>query len=309
MRKIRIGVWSEEKEYVSRLAAFLQRFGKGLWEVFAFTQPQAVQIHLHKESLDMLIGTDKEGLKEYENQKKLIKIWLTECKEESKCLEEAWFELYRYQGAENIGAYIYKILREKHSNTDISKKLVVMYSPIGRCGKTTFALDFIKEASYGRWLYIGLEDYSSFGSENLEQKQEGDMFLYHWKEHNAQQVQKTLVESKQIIITGNSFFDARQLMISDFEWLRDIVQGMVFRGILFDMGSGVLQDFHMLKVFDDILVPYLEEEKALNKKEQFEKQFSYHDMEEEKKHLHYINMAARTEWKIEMQKIFGGDDG
>lgn len=309
MRKMRIGVWDEEKEYVSRLAAFLQRFGKGKWEVVAFTETQAVQIHLQKDSLDMLIGTNKKTLKEYQNKKDIIKVWLTECKELSKCLEEDWFELYRYQGANNIGAYIYKILEEKYTNIDKAKQLVVMYSPIGRCGKTTFALDFIKEASYGRWLYIGLEDYSSFGGNNLEQIQEGDTFLYYWKEHNEQKVQKILIESNQIIITGSSFFDARQLEISDFKWLKDIVQGMDFRGILFDMGSGVLQDFHMLMVFDVVLVPYVEEEKAMNKKEHFEKQFTYHNMEKQKTNLHYINMTRKTEWKTEMEKIFGGRAG
>lgn len=308
MQKFKIGVWDDEIEYVTRLTAFLQKYGKGKWDVSAFTDEKTIQAYLKKNSLDLIVGTDEDGLKIFREDDQISKLWLTDDAKKTVMDKPEWNVLYRFQSVDVIGKKIKQIIKEKQCNQDKSKWLVAIYSPIGRCGKTTFALDFVKTDTYGRWLYVGMEDYSSFGDNDVAKKEQADDFFYYWKTHNEERVKSYLKSVDNVIASGNSFFDARQVNNEDIVWLRKVIQSSNYRGILFDVGSGVLQDFHMLKIFDVVLVPYVEEESALKKRSNFEAMFRYQEMEGCRDYTHYLNMTKKSERENQIQHIFGGDE-
>lgn len=309
MHKIKIGVWDEEIEYVSRLADYLQKYGKGKWDVRAFTDVEMIQAYIKSHSMDLLLGTDRNGLNVFEEYKEMTKLWLTDEPKPKNIERKGWYALCRFQGADNIAKQIKMIVTKKQCAQKKSKQLVAIYSPIGRCGKTTFALDFVKEGAYGRWLYVGMEDYSSFGETDIDRKKTADEFFYYWKTHNEEQVMHYVRGEEDVIVSGNSFFDSRQVNVEDLNWLRSNLESSEYNGVLFDMGSGVLQNFRMLEGFDIILVPFMEEEYAQRKRSNFEWMFHYQEMDECKKKIRYLNMTNKNEREHQLQHIFGGDDG
>lgn len=308
MHKIKIGVWDEEIEYVTRLTAFLQKQGKGKWEVMAFTESSNIQEYLRRNSLDLIVGTDREALNLFRSNTDLVKLWLTQDDKNMMSKKKDWYTLYRFQSAEVIADLVKEIVRKKQQGLEQQKKLVAVYSPIGRCGKTTLALDFVKRTTYGNWLYVGMEDYSSFGDSDVARKAEADDYFYYWKTRNQEGINGYLGNAQNVIASGNSFFDARQVDVEDMIWLRAMLEASEYNGAVFDIGSGVLQDFRLLESFDVILVPYVDEEYARKKISNFEEMFRYQQMEGYKEYLHYINMTKKNEIHQQLQHIFGGDD-
>ncbi len=308
MQKIKIGVWDDELEYATRLSVFLQRYGKGKWDVSAFTDSESIKEYSKKHSLDLLIGTDEHGLRMFDVSKQMQKLWLTDDARNQSMGGLEVHVIYRFQGADVIGQMVNQIVREKQYAQEHSKKLVAVYSPVGRCGKTTFALNLVQERAYGRWFYIGMEDYSTFDESEMGRKGLADEFFYYWKTHNKEKVKSFFNGTENVIVSGNSFFDVRQMDEGDIEWLRASIEEIECNGILFDIGSGVLQEFRLLEVFDVILVPFVEDEFARKKKRNFELMFGYQEMEECRKHLHYLNMTNQMEREHQLQQIFGGDE-
>lgn len=307
MKKIKIGVMNDEKEYVLNLIAFLQKYGKEKWELSAFTKEESLKVYLKERTLDLLVATDKSVLANVVEENYLLKVWLTDEKNQEREDIGQWYSIYRFQSASEIGKRIDEIINREINSVWISQSLVAVYSPVGRCGKTTLALEVVKSERYGKWLYFGMEDYSSFYRSQNGEEDVADELLYYWKE---QKVEKFLVELEQIedvIVTGTSFFDSKKIEIQDMNWLKKTLEQSGYRGVIFDIGSGTLQDFQMFKVFDYIIVPYVEEERARIKKENFETLFSLQGMENCEERLVFVDMDKKAEISAVMEKIFGGE--
>ena len=308
MRMIKIGILDEEQEYVKMLSAYLGRYGKGQWTTAAFTDREVLSRYLDKGELDIVAGTNREELKQLQRiNNKLSYLWLSN-RQDTGERELGFYEIYRYQSARIIGKMLEEMTAEINRVSGLGKSFIAIYSPVGRCGKTTLALEISKNNSYGRWLYIGMEDYSSFSpEEELENPAGTEDFFYHVKERQEEKVLRIIEGSQGIIGSGHSLFDTRQVDYEDMEWLLQVLQKWECTGAVFDMGTGILEDFNILSLFDRILVPCLKGEIAMAKRENFERMLMLHGCDSIREQLVFINMGNQDEVEEKVREIFRGN--
>ena len=303
MKALRIGILDEEEAYVERLAGYLNREKKGNWKISAFTDANVLGAYLEKRKLDILVGTDREQVEGvHEKYPDLGMVWLTEQEEAGKSKRDSgiFYPLYRYQSAKRIGEGIEEFAGQIRKQED--KTMIAVYSPIGRCGKTAFALSALEQNTYGGWLYIGMEDYSSLPAlENAE----GGAFLYYMKERNETKVMQWIEESGGRIPSAGSPFDTKQIEEEDIEWFRGILDRCGnCKGAIFDIGTGVLKDYELFLLFDVVVVPYLTGEKELAKKERFEQLLNLYGMEHLRDSFYFINMEKEEEVAAGKKELF-----
>ncbi len=304
---IRIGVVDWEQEYVKSLVRYLQKYSNGKWVVSGFTSEQDLLRDRGKKMLDILVGTDKEMLKQIGNGISEIQLWLTPVKCNLEKIEDQGYVAYRFQSAAEIGKCIERIISDYKKNTDTDLTWVAMYSPVGRCGKTTFALEITRLETFGRWIYFGLEDYSTFADSAQENTSLTDEFLYYWKERREEKVLQIIEQTAGFIATGSSLLDVKNVTIEDVRWIKKLLTKSQYKGILFDIGSGVLQDLHIFQEFDVVIVPYLCEKSALTKKNGFKNLLEQQEMKEELKRFWFVNMSDQKETNEVKKKLLGGE--
>lgn len=310
MRVLRIGILDDEREYVESLSAYLGRFGKGRWMTAAFTDQEVLKSYLKGKRLDLIASTSEEALKKLQEEYGgLIFLWLSD-QQDIKKKNVSFPSVYRFQSAKVIGAAIENMVNRAYMSGQREKVMVVVYSPVGRCGKTTMALRVAENESYGEWLYIGMEDYSSFPvqqerTDNMENAVDSDNFIYYLKEHQAEKLLALAEKSAGRIASGWSVWDRKQIDAEDMAWLKNVLKDSGYYGMVCDFGTGVLQSYDIFSLFDYILVPYLKEEKALIKKNNFESLLKLYELDEEK--IRFINMEDKQEVMEKMDEVFRGE--
>ena len=299
MKMVRIGIFDEEESYAGKLSAYLNRIGKGKWNAIAFTDEKVMERYVEKRHLHILVGTDMEVLKNLKKRQEDTSyiIWLQEKEENGAALRDHNTDILsvcRYTSAKVIGKTIGEAVDRILTDTECAKPMVAIYSPVGRCGKTSLALHIVQNESFGKWLYIGMEDYSFLERkmEDIESRGiELNNFLYYVKERNQEKLHILLNSEQRIIPSAFSPFDTKQIDETDIKWLFAILQQMeMYSGILFDIGTGVLQKLEWFKLFDYILVPFLPEEKAVQKRKNFEDLIEAYNLEELKEKIGFLNM-------------------
>ncbi len=305
---IKIGILDKEEMYTVRLAAALNRRGKGKWNIIAFTDWSILEEYMKRTRLDILAGTDEEVLdKLHEEYKELFILWLREEEKPFAKKNDSIFAVCRYQGAGVIEDSVRKMISQMKSSIKHTKKMVAMYSPVGRCGKTELALEITTSGKYGEWLYIGLEDYSFFGDEY--QREETEYFLYFIKEREKEKLFSLIENSSGVIPSAFSPFDSKRMEKEDIRWLVEVLREYQrYNGILFDIGTGILQDFEIFLLFDFWLVPYLPEANSMAKREKLEKLLEAYGMEGMKKGLEFLNMEQREKNIQRLDDIFCPND-
>ncbi|MCR5701182.1 MAG: hypothetical protein K6G76_03435 [Lachnospiraceae bacterium] len=286
MDKVRIGVYDKELSYVTRLSVFMNKDGKSRWKVSGYTEKNIVKESLEKNKLDLIVSTDKEELLSIkENYPQLNCIYLSS--EESKRYAEGGISLvFRYQNARVICEEIRKVVESLGMLAVKNKTCVVVYSPVSRCGKTTLLLDVI--SGIGGWLYVGMEDYGYLKDVDNDS---ADDFFYYVKERKADKVTEILQMSNGVVPSPFSFFDTRGLNRNDLEWFFEVFEKIPgYRGVVFDMGLGVMTDFSMLSAFDKVVVPYINDEISFGKKGHFEKVLRVCDMEDMLERIYFLDM-------------------
>lgn len=302
MGTLKIGIFDEEERYVQKLAAYLNRHGWENWNMCSFTDEKILSDYMERQELDILAGTRKEVLMNLQqNFGRTCYIWLTENNLYKEDKEKKLYTIYRYQSAKAVAKAMKDIVDYLGLLKGIHQKIIAIYSPVGRCGKTSLALEFVKSGRCGRWMYIGMEDYSFLESSNIG---DSELFLYFVKERNREKV-KDLIEAAQgVLPSAFSPFDTRQVGKADIQWLLEMLQeNHVYNGIVFDIGTGVLQDFESFLLFDVIVVPYLPDDKSMEKRKQFESLVIAYDLEEVVGKLRFINMKEKNQIMHQIEEI------
>lgn len=209
----------------------------------------------------------------------------------------------KYAGARAITEIIWQLTKQIVRRETMSSMVVAMYSPVGRCGKTTFARS-LAEGKNG-WLYIGLEDYGCVENINVQGEFEWiDSFLYFAKERNEEKIFARMEQSGGVIASAFSPFDTKVLDKEDWEWLVTVLKKQTsYSGTIFDLGTGVLQDASWLSVFDYILVPYLEEPDAQQKRKKMMKLFDVYGQIKVAEKIIFLNMENEQELLERKEKM------
>lgn len=186
----------------------------------------------------------------------------------------------KYQCADEIIREIFEVYIDKTKENVMRSlrkdraRLLAVYSPIHRLGKTTFAIALGREcAKKKRVLYLNLEEYAGMmGEEGLNL---GDL-LYYIKQGNGNlgirlraAVQKN--EELDYLMPIPISQDLKE--VSEKEWellLKEIVENSTYELVIIDVGESVQGLYHILERCDRIYMPVLEDDISQNKIKQYD---------------------------------------
>ncbi|MCM1180268.1 MAG: hypothetical protein NC347_08445 [Clostridium sp.] len=300
MRTVKVCVYDEEENYARQLSSLLNRKGEGRFRVTAVTNIDSLWEYMGTRQIDILLAANWELLCQVRQWKRDIYIlWLREEEPYPAVSREipAAASISRYAGVRRIYQMVEGAAAQLSKVTECGALTAAVYSPVGRCGKTRFALEVVRESD-GKWVYIGMEDYGCIWQPDMEDNpaKRGDTFLYFVKERKKENLYQVIEECNGIVPSAFSPFDSKSLNGQDWEWLMDAMRA--YRGcggVLFDVGTGILQEPAWLFLFDVILVPYLQDKQSLGKKEKFEMFIEAYGLLEIKEKLRFVDMGNEEE--------------
>ena len=300
MNTVKIGVMDRETRYVERLCAYLSHYGNCIWNVSAFTDKSVLERYMEDRRIDLLLSTNNELIEDLQRKyPDRTYVLLTDEQGVRRNFGQKIYLIYRYQSARLIGDNVKDIVDYKGLLTKNDKVSVIIYSPVGRCGKTTMAKQFVGEASSDKWLYVGMEDYGG-------DSEGGDDFLYYIKERRDEEVKKIIESCGGHIQSPFSLFDVRRIDREDIEWfLKVFEEESIYRGVVFDMGSAMMESYEIMLGFDHIIIPFLDVPVSQSKIRQFEELIEAYELNEIRERMHFINMDCKTPPTEEMLKLLG----
>ena len=304
MNTVRIGVMDKEIRYVERLSAYLNRYGSNAWNVAAFTDEGILEKYMEERRVDLLVATGGEELKKLHRKypERSYVILSEEAVDNglSGISGQNVLFIYRYQSAKIIGECIKDFMECAGLTINSSKVRVVLHSPVGRCGKSTLAKEFVSLGVGGKWLYVGMEDYGGTGAGEST----GDDFLYYMKERREEEVLGIISNCEGIISSPFSMFDVRRVSREDMEWFFDVFEKEKnYRGVLFDMGTALIENYNLMLVFDYVVVPFINGGNSLSKKRHFEELINAYELNELMEKMHFIDMNSEISSMEKLKKI------
>ncbi len=166
MDKNILAVFDTNKEYVTKLMDYLMECRSVPLEIQGFTDKECLRSFIKNNAVDILL-IPEDGMDEEIEAVTTGEIMILS--EENIAHDgKGRRAVFRYQSSENImrevmGYYADRPETEFISNTNAGAKLTGIYSPVGRCFRTSFALALGQVLSErNKVLYVNLEDYSGF---------------------------------------------------------------------------------------------------------------------------------------------------
>lgn len=183
-------------------------------------------------------------------------------------------EIYKFQSADRILAIVFETYCDRSGNSILKtikkqkRKLIAVYSPIHRVGKTTFALALGKElAKTEKTLYLNFEEYADVGERfaRAEGRNLGDL-LYYIRQENQDAALRVSTMVRQIedldyIPPMLLNTDLREVSLE--EWnnlLQLILEKTVYESVVLDIGDGLQGFMEILQLCDTIYMPVLEDD-------------------------------------------------
>lgn len=192
--------------------------------------------------------------------------------------------VYKYQCADQILTEVFEgyfectnemLFREGRR---FAPRMIAIYSPIHRAGKTSFAIALGKELGKQRkTLYLNLEEYAGLGSrfEREEGKNLGDVLYYAKQEEaNFKMFLNSIIRRiddldyiPPILCTS----DLKEITKEEWEaFFKQIEENTVYENIIWDFGESVQGLLELLGLCDCIYMPVLEDSISQEKIRQYE---------------------------------------
>ena len=220
-------------------------------------------------------------------------------------LGEDEYQVRKYQCADEIIREIFERYMDQTKENvtrDLRKmqaKIMAVYSPIHRLGKTTFAIAYGKECAKKRKvLYLNMEEYAGMqvrGGMNL-----GDL-LYYMKQGNGNigiRLQAAVQRLEQLDwiepIPNVEDFKA----ISSQEWLElieEVLKNSTYELVILDLGESIQGLWDILERCDRIYMPVLTDDISQRKLKQYEDTLEQLDHSRVERITHRFVMPERVE--------------
>lgn len=193
---------------------------------------------------------------------------------------------FRYQSVERLVEVIQQILSMNQRYVVNSGMFYAVYSPLGRCGKTTFSKSLCRQFTDS--LYVNWEGISEMADED----ELGSWILYCIKSRNEECLTYLQTHAVTSLPPPDCFEDIRQIEKEDLIWFREEVRKrQLYESVVFDIGGMVLASYRVLEAFDRIFVPTLSDAVSLRKQEVFGQMLrrNYEHME----NLQYVQLEGQ----------------
>lgn len=254
----RIGILNQDKKYSYGLMEYLNNT-EYHFKAITFSGELPLRDYLRTQKLEfLLIDEELESL-----DIDVPTIYVSEQREDAK---EGY--IYKYQSMNAIAKKLLSYMKKEQ--VDYQKlRMYGVYSPLGRCGKTTIAKEICKH--HRNSLYINMEEYP----EEVDTSTNSEVFIYYLANYNPEVLNliaqlKEDFRGNKSILGVNFYQDLRHISKSNISWFLDMLKAnMDFKRVVFDIGQGVLMDIDILSCFDRVIVPTLSDEISLKKLQLF----------------------------------------
>lgn len=280
----RVGYIDEDIHYAINLMEYINSQKDFKLSMSAFSDRESLLIYLQSHKMDIVIIGD--GVAPFEFNIPFIRI----CGISEEASRKGF--IYKYQNADKIAGGIINSLQLTMAQADKEHRIYGVYSPIGRCGKTSFAMALCKQLDY---IYVCMEEY--FWHEySKDDNSNAKAFLYYWATGNEeikQFLQKNMNMDTPIgrIVGLEKPKDMRQLNSENVRWLAGFLETNKSVGIVLDIGVSAIEDFSFITGLDYLFIPVLSDESSKAKLECFKKRHAGL-LEEMSERLSYVSVPA-----------------
>ena len=296
VRTYRVGICSRDPAYASNLMLALNRVSEGKVEAMVFSSPNLILTCMPVQEPDLIvmdgfIRPDRESVhivtdsfarpdrsitdsELYETEspdddRKKASEWKKELGIEVVVLTEtpSVFGIYKYQSVRGICKELLERLHKQSAAGSQRSGCIAVFSPLGRCGKTTLARALARAEESRGGLYIGMEEYAdrTVHSEVLYQIHRRSPDVYE-----AVVRELTSEEGVCCLRLSDTYSDLLDVQRSDLEWFHEqLLQPERYRTLIYDVGGASLSSPEVLECFDHILMPVLPGNVAVGKVERF----------------------------------------
>lgn len=291
MKRKQIAVCDEERQYTLRFAEYAGRHGNPLFVVHGFTCLEELLEDTKEHPADIVLLSKKyaKDLRKEEYQGQIICLSEEEYQEE----EPEYPVIYKYQSCPQILKKAYDIYAERTPASlgtalRLGKmKRIGIFSPLGRMGKTSFALALGKElAKQRRTLYLNMEEFSGFESLYPSGGQTLSELVYFMKQGKKAFACKLesvtgKIGSLSYIPPVKSPLELRDIKKEDWEELLTALEKESrYEFIILDLGFGAEGVFELLEACDIIYMPAASDETAKAKLWQYREALKLLELEE-----------------------------
>lgn len=275
----RFVIFDRNEEYAKELAEYLnESIGKksrrDRFSIHLFTEATALHAYCKEQAVDILLVSEPVSKEEQELFSSICvkkRLYITEYEEEGK--------VYKYQSAEKILRIVMQTeddqvsLQEKRETNQIYG----VYSPVGRCGKTSFGLALAKVlAEEAPTLFLSLDTFSDL-KKILPRQSTMDLsdlmyFALQGKEEIYRQSSKCIneIEGVQYVLPAYGGIAWNELNRTQWEDLfLYFLHATKNQYLVIDFGTGVEKVWELLNLCDCIWMPYIEEDRKLLEFEEF----------------------------------------
>lgn len=277
LKQYRVILYDREEAFASALMNYVNQKADIPIMIMSFTRLPDMDIYLHRHRNDLLILEWCADTAEFEKESAMPILWTVTGTERDMPdeLPEKQFQIMKYSPASAYVRLMVQILSRERAvrNAEGSCQCVAVYSPLGRCGKTSFAKAFCGyyAAAYGdrgmRCLYLGWEEFAQETDE--ENRMEEVLYYIKQRAENLSMKIKALATTEQgfdCVWSAGTYQELREMSKEDIQWfLQDLRAEGYYHWVVADIGSASFSDFGVLEAFDVIYLPYLQDPSSMQK--------------------------------------------
>lgn len=291
MKMERLVIYDTDELYANHLMEYISN-KKGLpFQTMTFTNKDVLFQFLKENSIEVLLISEEDinvELNEFDIKKIIIL-------SEGNVLSEHsnYSTIFKFKSAENILRDVlvqYATIQNEEGIIQVAKgkaNIVGVYSPVGRCGKTTFALSVAEILSEtNKTLFISFEECSPFRN-MLKEVGPGDLsdLMYYFKQNP-----ETIAIKLQAVIQNinNLEFVSPLLQAKDLrnidteEWINlieKISSANTYEKIVLDISNMIGDVISLLNYCDEVYVPVIDDYVSEQKQNAFEQMVLQSDNE------------------------------
>lgn len=314
MKKNIFAVCDLEVDYAFNFMDYLNQKKNLPFEIQAFTTAESLIAYGKENHIELLLISDKAMRKEVRDLGIGKIIILSEGVHPPEL--DQYSSVYKYQSSSDVIREVMACYGEEKSLDPVTfpvlkktMEIIGVFSPLGRCLKTSFALALGQILAKERAvLYLNLESYSGF-EELLGKKFPANLsdLFYYVRQGNENLIHRMngmiqTVNNLDFIPPVRTPSDIRTVDWEDWErLLQEIVLHSSYEVLILDMGENGDEDFRLLEMCRKIYMPVLNDTLSVCKVTQFENLLRIWNKEKilektEKVHLpfHMDNISSET---------------
>ena len=264
-------IFDEEKQYANLLTDFFTSKSDIPFQIITFTEKSKLIQFLNSEKIEMLLISASSLDEEIEeaNIKEIILL-----SEGTLPIDYSKYKsIYKYKSAESIVREVLEYFIEIESDKEslvVSKggaKVIGVYSPVGRSGKTTFAIalaEILSEAH--KTLFISFEEFAVFQNE-METSSPGNLadLMYYYKQNPETlsiKLQAIVQKINSLDYVSPIYYarDLRETTTKEWKELLDHIASVTsYEYIVLDIGDMIGDLLSMLDYCDQIFMPTVDD--------------------------------------------------